>query len=79
MRVEIRPMDILDKHYNIDETVNNLVDQELNLAKDNPVQNFLSGKNCLNGVSFLRRISETKSKNIQDLEFRFFRFFQNSI
>ncbi|XP_043462535.1 endoplasmic reticulum lectin 1 isoform X1 [Leptopilina heterotoma] len=49
VRVEIRPMDILDKHYNIDETVNNLVDQELNLAKDNPVQNFLSGKNCLNG------------------------------
>ncbi|XP_051166804.1 endoplasmic reticulum lectin 1 isoform X2 [Leptopilina boulardi] len=49
VRVEIRPMDILDKHYNIDETVSNLVDQELNLAKANPVQSFLSGKNCLNG------------------------------
>ena len=50
VRVEIHPVDALDKRFNIDESASNLVDQGVNLAKLSPVQSFLSGKNCLTGV-----------------------------
>lgn len=46
VRVEIHP---LDKHNNADEPVNLIVDQSISPAEVSPVQNFLSGKNCLHG------------------------------
>ncbi|XP_011866295.1 PREDICTED: endoplasmic reticulum lectin 1 isoform X2 [Vollenhovia emeryi] len=50
VRVEIHPLDIPDKHSNIDESINALqTDQNVSPAEVSPVQNFLSGKNCLHG------------------------------
>ncbi|XP_032665515.1 endoplasmic reticulum lectin 1 isoform X2 [Odontomachus brunneus] len=49
VRVEIRPLDVTDKHGNIDESINALTDQSISPAEVSPVQNFLSGKNCLHG------------------------------
>ncbi|XP_033224495.1 endoplasmic reticulum lectin 1 isoform X2 [Belonocnema kinseyi] len=49
VRVEIHPVDVLDKNFNIADSVSNLVDQGVSLAKVNPVESFLSGRNCLNG------------------------------
>lgn len=52
MRVEIHPLDVPDKHGNIDESINALQsDQNVSPAEVSPVQNFLSGKNCLHGAS----------------------------
>lgn len=49
VRVEIHPVEDMEKHYNIDGTLNSLLDQGINLSKGSPVQSFLSGRNCLNG------------------------------
>ncbi|XP_031779980.1 endoplasmic reticulum lectin 1 isoform X1 [Nasonia vitripennis] len=49
VQVEIHPVDSTWKHYNLDDTLNPLIDQGNNLAKSNSVENFLSGHNCLNG------------------------------
>ncbi|XP_011343381.1 endoplasmic reticulum lectin 1 isoform X3 [Ooceraea biroi] len=49
VRVEIHPLDVSDKHGNIDESVNVITDQTVSPAEVNPIQNFLSGKNCLHG------------------------------
>lgn len=49
VRVEIRPVDVPDKHNNGEDSVNSLTDQNINPTKINSVQNFLSGKNCLHG------------------------------
>lgn len=56
MRVEIHPLDVPDKHNNADEPVNLMVDQNISPAEVSPVQNFLSGKNCLHGASIHSRI-----------------------
>jgi len=48
VRVEIHPIDVLDKH-NLDESASSLLDQGLGPSELSPVQSFLSGKNCLNG------------------------------
>ncbi|XP_077259788.1 endoplasmic reticulum lectin 1 isoform X2 [Temnothorax americanus] len=50
VRVEIHPLDVSDKHGSIDESINAIqTDQNVSPAEVSPVQNFLSGKNCLNG------------------------------
>lgn len=49
VRVEIHPLDVTDKHGNIDESIN-VGDQSVSPAEISPVQNFLSGRNCLHGV-----------------------------
>ncbi|XP_024884104.1 endoplasmic reticulum lectin 1 isoform X2 [Temnothorax curvispinosus] len=50
VRVEIHPLDVPDKHGSIDESINAIqTDQNISPAEVSPVQNFLSGKNCLNG------------------------------
>ncbi|XP_053978244.1 endoplasmic reticulum lectin 1 isoform X2 [Hylaeus anthracinus] len=49
VRVEIHPVDVIDKHNNIDDTINSLADQGISPAEVSPVKNFLSGKNCLHG------------------------------
>ncbi|XP_071581156.1 endoplasmic reticulum lectin 1 isoform X1 [Temnothorax nylanderi] len=50
VRVEIHPLDVPDKHGSIDESINAIqTDQNVSPAEVSPVQNFLSGKNCLNG------------------------------
>ncbi|XP_014479624.1 PREDICTED: endoplasmic reticulum lectin 1 isoform X1 [Dinoponera quadriceps] len=49
VRVEIHPLDVTDKHGNIDESINALTDQSISPAEVSPIQNFLSGKNCLHG------------------------------
>lgn len=50
MRVEIRPMELMDKNY-FEETPSAISDSGTTGAELNPVKNFLSGKNCLSGVS----------------------------
>lgn len=50
VRVEIHPLDVPDKHGNIDESISGIADQSISPAEVSPVQNFLSGKNCLHGV-----------------------------
>lgn len=52
VRVEIHPVDVIDKH-NIEDSINSLADQSISPAEVSPVKNFLSGKNCLHGVSIL--------------------------
>ncbi|XP_012060048.1 PREDICTED: endoplasmic reticulum lectin 1 [Atta cephalotes] len=50
VRVEIHPLDVPDKHDNIDESISAMqTDQNISPAEVSPVQNFLSGKNCLHG------------------------------
>ncbi|XP_035732808.1 endoplasmic reticulum lectin 1-like isoform X1 [Vespa mandarinia] len=49
VRVEIRPVDVVDKQNGEDDSVNSLIDQNITPAEINSVQNFLSGKNCLHG------------------------------
>ncbi|XP_043261848.1 endoplasmic reticulum lectin 1 [Colletes gigas] len=49
IRVEIHPVDVIDKHNNIDDAINSLADQGISPAEVSPVKNFLSGKNCLHG------------------------------
>ncbi|XP_018398368.1 PREDICTED: endoplasmic reticulum lectin 1 isoform X2 [Cyphomyrmex costatus] len=50
VRVEIHPLDVTDKHENIDESINAMqTDQNISPTEISPVQNFLSGKNCLHG------------------------------
>lgn len=52
VRVEIHPLDVPDKHGNIDESISAMqTDQNVSPAEVSPVQNFLSGKNCLHGAS----------------------------
>lgn len=51
VRVEIHPLDVTDKSSSIDESIDTIADQNVSPAEVSPVQNFLSGKNCLNGVS----------------------------
>ncbi|XP_034173675.1 endoplasmic reticulum lectin 1 isoform X1 [Osmia lignaria lignaria] len=48
VRVEIHPVDVIDKH-NIEDSINSLADQSISPAEVSPVKNFLSGKNCLHG------------------------------
>ncbi|XP_066590654.1 endoplasmic reticulum lectin 1 isoform X2 [Prorops nasuta] len=47
--VEIHPVDIMDKHHNIEDPLNTLTDKSVSPAEVSPVQNLLSGKNCLHG------------------------------
>lgn len=54
MQVEFHPVDSTGKHYNLDDTLNPLIDQGNNLAKSNSVESFLSGRNCLTGVSIIK-------------------------
>lgn len=49
VRVEIRSVDIVDKHNGAEDSVNLLIDQNVTPAESNSVQSFLSGKNCLHG------------------------------
>ncbi|XP_072760755.1 endoplasmic reticulum lectin 1 isoform X1 [Anoplolepis gracilipes] len=49
VRVEIHPLDVMDKNGNVDESVNAITDQNISPAEVSPVQSFLSGKNCLHG------------------------------
>lgn len=49
VRVEIHPVGVIDKHGNIEESINSLADQGISPAEVSPVKNFLSGKNCLHG------------------------------
>ncbi|KAL0113087.1 hypothetical protein PUN28_012360 [Cardiocondyla obscurior] len=50
VRVEIHPLDVPDKHPGIDESISAMqTDQNISPAEVSPVQNFLSGKNCLHG------------------------------
>lgn len=56
VRVEIHPLDVTDKHGNIDESINAIADQSISPAEASPVQNFLSGKNCLHGASTPRNV-----------------------
>ncbi|XP_011699260.1 PREDICTED: endoplasmic reticulum lectin 1 isoform X2 [Wasmannia auropunctata] len=50
VRVEIHPLDVAEKHGNIDDSVSAIpTDQNISPAEVSPVQNFLSGKNCLHG------------------------------
>lgn len=51
VRVEIHPVGVIDKHNNIEDSINSLADQSISPAEVSPVKNFLSGKNCLHGVS----------------------------
>ncbi|XP_011162109.1 endoplasmic reticulum lectin 1 isoform X2 [Solenopsis invicta] len=48
VRVEIHPLDVPDKH-NIDESISAIQTENVSPAEVSPVQNFLSGKNCLHG------------------------------
>lgn len=47
VRVEIHPVDVLDKH--VDDSGSSLLEQ--GPSDTTPVLSFLSGKNCLHGVS----------------------------
>ena len=49
VRVEIHPVDVIDKHNNIEDSINSLADQGISPAEVSPVKSFLSGKNCLHG------------------------------
>lgn len=49
VRVEIHPVDVIDKHNNIEDSINSLADQNISPVEASPVKNFLSGKNCLHG------------------------------
>ncbi|XP_014229640.1 endoplasmic reticulum lectin 1 [Trichogramma pretiosum] len=49
VRVEIHPLDTASKHYNLDTSLNPLLEQGNIIAKSGTIENFLSGKNCLNG------------------------------
>ncbi|XP_017877902.1 endoplasmic reticulum lectin 1 isoform X2 [Ceratina calcarata] len=49
VRVEIHPVGVIDKHSNVEESINSLADQGISPAEVSPVKNFLSGKNCLHG------------------------------
>ncbi|XP_011268782.1 endoplasmic reticulum lectin 1 isoform X1 [Camponotus floridanus] len=49
VRVEIHPMDTVDKQINADESINAITDQNVSPAEVSPVQSFLNGKNCLHG------------------------------
>ncbi|CAL7934550.1 unnamed protein product [Xylocopa violacea] len=49
VRVEIHPVGVIDKHNNIEDSMNSLADQGISPAEVSPVKNFLSGKNCLHG------------------------------
>lgn len=60
-------MDSSGKHYNIDDTLNSLVDQGSNLAKSN-FENFLTGHRCLNGVC-INLINKNCRKNIKHFSF----------
>lgn len=54
VRVEIHPLDVPEKHGSIDESISAMQsDQNVSPAEVSPVQNFLSGKNCLHGASIL--------------------------
>lgn len=54
VRVEIRPIDVDKQNSEEDSVVNSIVDQNITPTEINSVQNFLSGKNCLHGVSIYR-------------------------
>lgn len=45
----LHPVGVIDKHNNIEESINSLADQGISPAEASPVKNFLSGKNCLHG------------------------------
>ncbi|XP_029178279.1 endoplasmic reticulum lectin 1 isoform X1 [Nylanderia fulva] len=49
VRVEIHPLDVMDKQGNGDESISAMSDQNISPAEVSPVQSFLSGKNCLHG------------------------------
>lgn len=49
VRIEIHPVDVIDKQHNVDDSVNELTDQGMSPAEMSPIQTFLSGKNCLHG------------------------------
>ncbi|XP_029170137.1 endoplasmic reticulum lectin 1-like [Nylanderia fulva] len=49
VRVEIHPLDVMDKQGNGDESIGAMSDQNISPAEVSPVQSFLSGKNCLHG------------------------------
>lgn len=49
VRVEIRPVDVVDKHNSGEDSAVSLTDQNANAAEISSIQNFLSGKNCLHG------------------------------
>ncbi|XP_076239624.1 endoplasmic reticulum lectin 1 isoform X2 [Calliopsis andreniformis] len=49
VRVEIHPVDVIDKHSSIEDSINALAVQGISPAEVSPVKNFLSGKNCLHG------------------------------
>ncbi|KAG7213892.1 hypothetical protein KM043_003097 [Ampulex compressa] len=49
VRVEIHPVNVIDKHSNFHDSGNALTDQGFSSAEVSPVRNFLSGKNCLHG------------------------------
>lgn len=52
MRVEIVPVDSSGLPNALDNTLNPLIDhQGSSLVKSNSVESFLSGRNCLSGVS----------------------------
>lgn len=51
VRVEIHPLDVMEKQGTNDESINAISDQNISPAEVSPVQSFLSGKNCLHGVS----------------------------
>lgn len=51
VRVEIRPIDVDKQNSEEDTVINSLVDQQITPAEMNSVQNVLSGKSCLHGVS----------------------------
>ncbi|XP_050464514.1 endoplasmic reticulum lectin 1 isoform X1 [Cataglyphis hispanica] len=49
VRVEIHPLDVTDKHGNVDESIVAITDQNISPAEVSPVHSFLNGKNCLHG------------------------------
>lgn len=53
VRVEIHPVGVIDKHSNIEDSINSLTNQGISPAEVSPVKNFLSGKNCLHGVNII--------------------------
>ncbi|XP_031845560.1 endoplasmic reticulum lectin 1 isoform X2 [Nomia melanderi] len=49
VRVEIHPVDVMDKNSNADDSISSITGQGISPAEVSPVKNFLSGKNCLHG------------------------------
>lgn len=49
VRVKIHPRYVIDKHYNSDDSISSLIDQDISPAELSSVKNFFSGRNCLHG------------------------------